>query len=200
ALLRDRASHRLLPRCAQVTTGATALKIALESATLFVEPVTVTATREPAAELASPLPGAALSEEGLRREGTVSLAHALEALPGIRTLSTGGQIGKPVIRGLAGARVLVLDDGSRLEDYSWSDEDGPSVDARLAQRIEVIRGPASVLYGSDAIGGVVNVIPEELPDATAAPGGASPLRSTLDVYGATNNAELGVAGRLEGAA
>ena len=187
------------PAAHQVTTGATALKIALEPATLFVEPVTVTATREPAAELASPLPGAALSEEGLRREGTVSLAHALEALPGIRTLSTGGQIGKPVIRGLAGARVLVLDDGSRLEDYSWSDEDGPSVDARLAQRIEVIRGPASVLYGSDAIGGVVNVIPEELPDASGGEGGASRLRSTLDVYGATNNAEVGVAGRLDGA-
>ena len=187
------------PAAHQVTTGAAALKIALEPATLFVEPVTVTATREPAAELASPLPGAALSEEGLRREATVSLAHALEALPGIRTLSTGGQIGKPVIRGLAGARVLVLDDGSRLEDYSWSDEDGPSIDARLAQRIEVIRGPASVLYGSDAIGGVVNVIPEELPDASGGAGGTSPLRSTFDVYGATNNAEVGAAGRLEGA-
>src|SRR6185312_9654179 len=113
----------------------------------------------------SPLPTEALSEDRLRRAQSVSLAHALAELPGINALTTGQQIGKPVIRGLSGPRVLVLEDGSRLEDYSWSDEDGPSVDARLAQRVEVIRGPASVLYGSDALGGVVNVIPEELPRA-----------------------------------
>ena len=91
----------------------------------------------------------------------------IDRLPGVHNLTTGQQIGKPVIRGLSGARVLVLDDGHRLEDYSWSDEDGPSIDARLAQRVEVIRGPASVLYGSDAIGGVVNAIPAALPDASA---------------------------------
>src|SRR5437870_9034900 len=102
-----------------------------------------------------------------------------------------------MIRGLAGARVLVLADGSRLEDYSWSDEDGPSVDARLAQRVEVIRGPASVLYGSDALGGVVNVIPAELPDAN---GGPRLIRTGFEVSGATNNAEVGAAARGEGAA
>src|SRR5213592_4063163 len=187
-------------RAVEVTSGAAPrLHIVLEPAPFEVEPITVTAARAPLANLSSPLPVASLGPDALRREQSVSLAHALAALPGVRVLGTGEQIGKPVIRGMSGARVLVLEDGSRLEDYSWSDEDGPSVDARLAERIEVIRGPASVLYGSDALGGVVNVIPEELPDATAGPGGASPLRSTLDVYGATNNAELGVAGRLEGA-
>src|SRR5207247_890036 len=84
--------------------------------------------------------GDALSEGELRREQSVSLAHTLADLPGINALTTGQQIGKPIIRGLTGPRVLVLEDGSRLEDYSWSDEDGPSIDARLAQRVEVIRG------------------------------------------------------------
>src|SRR5439155_1659138 len=86
--------------------------------------------------------------------------------------------------------------GSRLEDYSWSDGDGPSVDARLAQRVEVIRGPASVLYGSDALGGVVNVIPEELPDAN---GGPRATHTGFEISGASNNAELEGAARVEGA-
>src|SRR3989441_917796 len=142
-------------------------------------------------------PGAGAVDTLARRVGgPVRPGRALETLAGVRTLSTGESIGKPVIRGLAGARVLVLGNGSRLEDYSWSDEDGPSVDARLAERVEVIRGPASVLYGSDALGGVVNVIPAELPDAN---GGPAFARSGLEVSGATNNAEVAGALRVEGA-
>jgi len=177
-------------------SGPTTLDLTLKRTSLWVEPVTVTATRAPLDVLSSPLPTEALSEDRLRRAQSVSLAHALAELPGITALTTGQQIGKPVIRGLAGPRVLVLEDGSRLEDYSWSDEDGPSVDARLAQRVEVIRGPASVLYGSDALGGVVNVIPEELPDAN---GGPRAMHTGLEISGASNNAELEGAARVEGA-
>ncbi|PYP10970.1 MAG: hypothetical protein DMD56_07785, partial [Gemmatimonadetes bacterium] len=177
-------------------SGPTTLDLILERTSVWVEPVTVTATRAPLDVLSSPLPTEALSEDRLRRAQSVSLAHALAELPGINALTTGQQIGKPVIRGLAGPRVLVLEDGSRLEDYSWSDEDGPSVDARLAQRVEVIRGPASVLYGSDALGGVVNVIPEELPDAN---GGPRATHTGFEISGASNNAELEGAARGEGA-
>jgi outer membrane receptor protein involved in Fe transport len=176
--------------------GETTLSVTINRTSIWVEPVTVTATRAPLAAGLSPLPTEALSEERLRREQSVSLAHALASLPGVDALTTGQQIGKPVIRGLTGPRVLVLEDGSRLEDFSWSDEDGPSVDARLAQRVEVIRGPASVLYGSDALGGVVNVIPEELPDAN---GGPRVMRSGVEISGASNNTELEGAARVEGA-
>ena len=184
-------------RAIDLTGGpAPALNIVLETAAFEVEPITVTATRAPLANLSSPLPVASLGPDALRREQSVSLAHALDRLPGVRVLGTGEQIGKPVIRGLSGARVLVLEDGSRLVDYSWSDEDGPSVDARFAERIEVIRGPASVLYGSDALGGVVNVIPADLPDAAGGPGF---MRGSVEAYGASNNVELGSAVTLEGA-
>src|SRR5947208_2321697 len=176
--------------------GPTTLTVTLRRTPVWLEPVTITATRAPSAALGSPLSAAALSEDGLRRDQTVSLAHSLARLPGVTALTTGAQIGKPVIRGLAGARVLVLANGNRLEDYSWSDEDGPSVDARLAQRLELIRGPASVLYGSDALGGVVNVIPAELPDAN---GGPKVIRTGFELSGATNNAELEAAARVEGA-
>src|SRR2546429_5468369 len=185
------------PVAREVTVhGATTKSVTLSRTSIWVEPVTVTATRAPLAAGLSPLPTEALSEDRLRREQSVSLAHALAALPGVNALSTGQQIGKPVIRGLSGPRVLVLEDGSRLEDYSWSDEDGPSVDARVAQRVELIRGPASVLYGSDALGGVVNVIPEELPDAN---GGPRALHTGFEIAGASNNAELEGAARVEGA-
>src|SRR5216110_585037 len=185
------------PLARQVSVAAsTTLDLTLERTSVWVEPVTVTATRAPLDVFSSPLPTEALSEDRLRRAQSVSLAHALAQLPGINALSTGQQIGKPVIRGLAGPRVLVLEDGSRLEDYSWSDEDGPSVDARLAQRVEVIRGPASVLYGSDALGGVVNVIPEELPDAN---GGPRAMHTGFEISGASNNAEFQGGARVEGA-
>ena len=103
----------------------TTLDVTLERTTVWIEPVTVTATRAPLDPRTSPLPSDALSEGELRREQSVSLAHTLADLPGINALTTGQQIGKPIIRGLTGPRVLVLEDGSRLEDYSWSDEDGP---------------------------------------------------------------------------
>jgi outer membrane receptor protein involved in Fe transport len=177
-------------------SGSVAVDVALTPSPFQLEPVTVTATRSPVAADASPLPFSALAGDQLRRAQGVSLAHVLEALPGLRTLSTGAQIGKPVIRGLSGPRVLVLENGSRLEDYSWSDEDGPSVETGFVRRVEVIRGPASVLYGSDALGGVINVISEQLPDAA---GGPKFMRTGYQLSLASNNAEIGLAGRAEGA-
>lgn len=171
--------------------------ITLTATAFDLTAVTVTATRAPVDPLSSPLPTAMLQSAALAREYRVSLAHALESLAGVRALTTGGEIGKPVIRGLSGARVLVLGDGNRLEDYSWSDEDGPSIETRLANRVEVIRGPASVLYGSDALGGVVNVIPEDVPDAHSPRAGP---RGAVEAYAATNNHEFGSALHAEGAA
>ena len=164
------------------------LALVLRPSALHLDAVTVTATRSAISPLASPLPTAELSGEQLRHAHEVSLAHALDQIPGVRTLSTGEQVGKPVIRGLTGPRVLVLDNGQRLEDYSWSDEDGPSVDARLAERVELIRGPAS--------GGVINVIPNDVPDGRGRP---AFMRGAAELYGATNNNEVGTVLRAEGA-
>ena len=180
-----------------VVHGTTTLDVRLAVSPFALEPVTITATRQPIALDLSPLPVASLSGPGLHREQGVSLAHVLEALPGLRTLSTGAQIGKPVIRGLAGSRVVVMENGSRLEDYSWSDEDGPSIETGFVRRVEVIRGPASVLYGTDAVGGVVNVISEPLPFASDRR--SSFMRTGFTLSGASNNLELGGAARAEGA-
>ena len=182
----------------RVTVATTALEVnfTLDRSPVRVEPVNVTAVRSPIADAASPLPMSVLSGDEVHAEGGVSLAHSVARLPGVRNVSTGQQVGKPMIRGLFGPRVLVLTDGSRLEDYSWSDEDGPSLDARIADRIEVIRGPASVLYGSEALSGVVNVIPSEL---TYSSDGSRQLRPALQVYGGSNNIEMGGVAMAEGA-
>lgn len=172
------------------------LAITLDARIVRIEPVNVTATRAPLSDALSPLATSVLSGDQVHREGGVSLAKALARLPGVRNVSTGEQIGKPMIRGLFGPRVLVLTDGSRLEDYSWSDEDGPSLDARIAQRVEVIRGPASVLYGSEALAGVVNVVPAELSYSSD---GATRLNTAGEVYGASGNTELGTALMANGA-
>ncbi len=181
-------------RTQAVGTGTT-LEITLHPTPFSMEPVVVVATREPVSPDQAPLPTSTLSGDELRRNHTVSLAHSLEELPGLRALTTGAQVGKPVIRGMTGPRVLVLEDEHRLEDYSWSDEDGPSVDARLAERVEVVRGPASLLYGSDALGGVVNAIPRALPD----PRESGIARFGIEAYGASNNREFGTALLAEGA-
>ena len=186
------------PAIATVVVAGQAVisELTLDVDALRIEPVNVTATRGLSTALSTPLPVSTLTSDQVDRDGGVSLAASVAQLPGVRDVSTGKQIGKPMIRGLFGPRVLVLADGSRLEDYSWSDEDGPSIDARLANRVEVIRGPASVLYGSDALSGVVNVIPTDLPYSAD---GTTQRRGALEAYGASNNAELGSAGMFEGA-
>jgi len=171
------------------------IEIRLTRIATDIEPVVVTATRDATDVANSPFPVAQLAGDRLHREQSVSLSGAIDRMAGVHNLTTGQQIGKPVVRGLAGARVLVLDNGHRLEDYSWSDEDGPSIDARLAQRVEVIRGPASVLYGSDAIGGVVNAIPAALPDAS----GGGFTRTSAELSAATNNREVDLLLGAEGA-
>ena len=182
----------------EVTVGdaPVVLSITLQRGALRIEPVNVTAARVPVDALRSPLATSVLTGEQVHEEGGISLAHSVANLPGVRSVSSGQQIGKPMIRGLFGPRVLVVADGSRLEDYSWSDEDGPSIDARMAERIEVIRGPASVLYGSEALGGVVNVVPEAVPSSSD---GSSFRRGAIEAYGASNNIELGSAATAEGA-
>src|SRR5207253_2228811 len=102
--------------------GSTDVAIRLTPSAVRLEPVSVTATRSSSDPATSPLPTASIDGEQLDRHQQVSLAETIEDLPGLRTLSTGQQVGKPIIRGLEGPRVLTLDNGLRLEDYSWSDE------------------------------------------------------------------------------
>src|SRR5574339_972108 len=94
----------------------------------------------------------------------MSLGATLESQPGVAARSFGPAPARPVIRGLDGDRVLILQDGQRLGDLSsQSGDHGVPINPAAAQRIEVVRGPATLLYGANAIGGLVNVITDEIP-------------------------------------
>ncbi|QCU90949.1 TonB-dependent receptor [Thiomicrorhabdus sediminis] len=92
-----------------------------------------------------------------------SLADMLEPITGVNNLSSGSQSGKPVIRGMTGNRVKVLSNGQTTDYQAYGNRHNPNMDPYLAERIEVIRGPQSVLFGSEALAGVVNVMQSSLP-------------------------------------
>lgn len=104
-----------------------------------------------------------LSDQEKMQRDSGSLGEMLDGIPGVNNMSAGTQSGKPVIRGLTGNRVKVLSNGQSTDYQAYGTRHLPNVDPYLAERIEVIRGPQSVLYGSEAMGGVVNVIQSDIP-------------------------------------
>lgn len=99
-----------------------------------------------------------------------SLGKMLESVPGVNNMATGTQSGKPVIRGLTGNRVKVLSNGHATDYQAYGVRHNPNTEPYLAERVEVIRGPQGVLYGSEAMGGVVNVIQAPIPYGAGAKG------------------------------
>jgi iron complex outermembrane receptor protein len=107
-----------------------------------------------------------LSGQALSRNLAPTVAQSLANEPGVAVRYNGPAATAPVIRGLQGERILVLQDGDRAGDLSSAAPDhGVSIDPLAAERIEVVRGPASLLYGNSALGGVVNVISNDIPSA-----------------------------------
>lgn len=101
----------------------------------------------------------------LQQKGTVTLIEGLATIPGVSQVSTGTSIGKPVIRGLSGNRVLVYSQGVRIENQQFGDEHGLGLNDAGIESVEVIKGPASLLYGSDALGGVLYFNPEKFANS-----------------------------------
>ena len=101
----------------------------------------------------------------LQQKGTSTLIEGLATIPGVSQVSTGTSIGKPVIRGLSGNRVLVYSQGVRIENQQFGDEHGLGLNDAGIESVEVIKGPASLLYGSDALGGVLYFNPEKFANA-----------------------------------
>jgi iron complex outermembrane receptor protein len=106
----------------------------------------------------SPLNALLIKKAQLTEQTSLNLVDALKRIPGVDQISTGTAISKPIIRGLGYNRVITLNDGIRQEGQQWGDEHGIEIDEYSVDQVEIIKGPGSLLYGSDAIAGVVNFL------------------------------------------
>ena len=106
----------------------------------------------------------------LKATGAMTLSQGIASIAGVENISTGLSIGKPVIRGLSSNRVLVYVQGVRLENQQFGDEHGLGINDAGIESVEVIKGPASLLYGSDALGGVIYLNPEKFAEQNTSSG------------------------------
>jgi len=133
-----------------------------------------------------------IDRAAMEKRSGAGLAEVLEGINGVNILRSGPTIAKPVIHGLSGNRILTLNQGIRQEDQQWGSDHAPNLDPFSSDRISVVKGAASVQYGSDAIGGVVITEPVELPREA---GVAGEFRS----LGMLNGRGGGASGMLNGA-
>lgn len=136
------------------------LTIDMEQSHIEANEVVVTGVSKATEIKRNPVPMVSVDQQFLEQNTATNVIDAMIKVPGVNVLSTGPNVSKPYIRGLGYNRILTLFDGIRQEGQQWGDEHGIEIDQFLIDRIEVIKGPASLIYGSDALAGVVNLLPE----------------------------------------
>ena len=128
----------------------------LDESVTEMNEVTVTGQSVATQMSRTPSPISVISTAQLQQQSSTNIIDALSTQPGVSQITTGGGISKPVIRGLGYNRVVVVDDGVRQEGQQWGDEHGIELDENDVNRVEILKGPASLMYGSDAMAGVIN--------------------------------------------
>jgi iron complex outermembrane receptor protein len=113
-----------------------------------------------------------------------SLMQSLQRIPGVKTISIGSGGSKPLIRGLSFNQVIVVENGIKHEGQQWGADHGLEIDQYAVNRVEIIKGPSSFIYGSDAIGGAVTIKPVPLPAKNV-------LGGSIDLTGKSNNEQFG---------
>ncbi|WP_291287782.1 TonB-dependent receptor [Flavobacterium sp.] len=120
-----------------------------------------------------------------------SLMQSLQRLPGVKTISIGSGSSKPLIRGLSFNQVIVVENGIKHEGQQWGADHGLEIDQYAVNRVAIIKGPSSFMYGSDAIGGAINIQPLPFPAQHV-------LGGSADFTGKSNNAQFGGSMNLYG--
>lgn len=168
------------------------LDVRLSVSTMETEEVVVTGVSRATEIKRAPIPIVAVGKSYIdQHSAATNVIDEVANLPGISAVTTGPNVSKPFIHGLGYNRVVTAEDGIRQEGQQWGDEHGIEVDQNSIDRIEVIKGPASLGYGSDAIGGVVNLLtPQPVPQGKV-------LGYVSGLYG-TNNGLVNGSIRMQG--
>ena len=163
----------------------------LEVSALSLQEVTVTDNYAETRQKEESLNIEIVNDDYLKRNMGGSLMHSLERLPGVTTIDIGSGQSKPVIRGLGFNRVVVVENNIKHEAQQWGVDHGLEIDQYAVDNIEVIKGPASLMYGSDAMGGVIEIQNRKKPDENS-------IGGTIDLSGKSNNEFLGTSVSLSG--
>lgn len=166
------------------------VEVFLVPSTTSLEGVEVYGEGSGAREEASPLVTHIVSKSYLENNRENSLMQTLEKIPGVSTISIGSGQSKPVIRGLGFNRVVVVQNGIKHQAQQWGSDHGLEIDQYGLENIQIIKGPASLLYGSDAIAGVVDIQAPRVPALNA-------LSGEVNILGESNNDLLGVSAGVQ---
>jgi iron complex outermembrane receptor protein len=146
------------------TGSAEPLVFKLSAAATEIGQVVVTGVSQATELRRSPVPTTVVDRTRLNQTSATNVIDAIAHTPGISQITTGAAISKPVVRGLGYNRVITLNNGAKQEGQQWGDEHGIEIDEFSIDRAEIIKGPGSLLYGSDAMAGVINFV---APDPVA---------------------------------
>ncbi len=177
----------------EIIDGSVVLDIILQEKAELLNPVDITVdphsvqSEEP---LTFTLSGQTVSDTFLREHQGNTLMNSLEDLAGVSALNTGVGISKPVIRGMSFNRVIVNEYGIKQEGQQWGVEHGLELDQYGVHELELIKGPVSVLYGSDGLAGVINIKRPKLPKRDT-------LRADVNLNYKSNNALFGTSASVE---
>ncbi|GGK88955.1 TonB-dependent receptor domain-containing protein [Rufibacter glacialis] len=138
--------------------GATTANFTLAPSVTEIRAVVVTGVSSSTESRLNPVPTTVVGREELERGAATNIIDAIAKTPGVAQISTGAGISKPVIRGLGFNRIITLNDGIKQEGQQWGDEHGIEIDEYSIDRAEIVKGPGSLMYGSDGIAGVINFL------------------------------------------
>lgn len=155
-----------------------------------LQEVVVSGSSNKEAQMRSSLIMVRANKQFIEENFSGSLMQTLSRLPGVKAMAVGSGESKPAIRGLGSNRVLVAENGTKHEGQQWGDDHGLEVDQFAIDQVEVVKGPASLSYGSDAISGVINIKSNLIP--------ISKFAGQINLFARSNNESLGSSIRLMG--
>lgn len=172
-------------------TASSVYDFTLEPSVTEMNEIVITGLSNGAEKNRVPTPMTIVSQNYLLQNASVNIIDALAKQPGVSQITNGPGISKPIIRGLGFNRVVLVNDGIRQEGQQWGGEHGIEIDEFSVDKVEILKGPASIAYGSDAMAGVINML-----TAPTLPVGT--IKGNLIANYQTNNGLLGYSANISG--